>query len=433
MRSYLTYWKPQNIDWDNPSSEVLDHTAGNQLKKVSRGDHLYLITYRDGVFYLLGRIEADGVVSQAQAARRLGRRPDELWEADYHVLASKPIMRAVAIPFTKTLQQLQLISGRTIGHLRGPNSVQRFRMVREITPASAAALDALLADVLLVGRPGLDIHGAQAIHRICMYAIRHGDALDEDWRSGGTFSFTERRSWSRAAKELAVARQNGCLLPIVFADARATRYLIFRAEIDDLRVSWSDGKAQTTVLANRLEKLANPPPKTQLVVADTGRHIPVGYIRSYVICRTPRWLYSEEVIPPDSPPDMLELPEPATEGRRKLVSHLIRERNRALIEQKKRAVLESAGYLACEVCGFDFRKRYGRLGDGFCEVHHRLPLSDTSLEVQTRLEDLAVLCANCHRMIHRGGEVRELSVVQAALTPNKPIETDDKSGRGLSA
>ena len=45
-----------------------------------------------------------------------------------------------------------------------------------------------------------------AIHGICVYAIRRGDALDEDWRQGSSFSFTEGRSWNRAARELALAR-----------------------------------------------------------------------------------------------------------------------------------------------------------------------------------------------------------------------------------
>ena len=30
-RSFLTYWKPHNIDWQNPGGMVLDHTAGDQL------------------------------------------------------------------------------------------------------------------------------------------------------------------------------------------------------------------------------------------------------------------------------------------------------------------------------------------------------------------------------------------------------------------
>ena len=194
--------------------------------------------------------------------------------------------------------------------------------------------------------------------------------------------------------------------------------MIFRGQIDDIRIRSTDGKAQTIVVASHLEKLARPPLKTQLTIADTGRRIPGGYIRSYVICRTPPWFGSAEVVLPASPPEMLELPPPTTEGRKRLVQHLIRERNRALIERKKRLVLQTTHRLACEVCGFDFRECYSSLGDGFCEVHHRLPLSDAASEVKTRLEDLAVLCPNCHRMIHRDGKVRELSVVKAALTSN---------------
>ena len=55
----------------------------------------------------------------------------------------------------------------------------------------------------------------------------------------------------------------------------------------------------------------------------------------------------------------------------------------------------------CELRPFDFQVEYG-LAD-FCEVHHRVPLADGDSERETRLEELAVLCANCHRAIHRLG------------------------------
>ena len=90
--------------------------------------------------------------------------------------------------------------------------------------------------------------------------------------------------------------------------------------------------------------------------------------------------------------------ESAAEGTRRLVSHLRLERDRRLVEIKKR---HAAGSLKCEVCGFDFEEKYGRVGRGFCEVHHRKPLGQSG-ESRTRLQDLAIVCSNCHRMLHRG-------------------------------
>ncbi|KNY04771.1 hypothetical protein AKH00_14910 [Microbacterium sp. GCS4] len=78
-----------------------------------------------------------------------------------------------------------------------------------------------------------------------------------------------------------------------------------------------------------------------------------------------------------------------------------RERDRGLRTRKIRAVLDAGGTTACEVCGFDFGLTYGERGEGYVEVHHVRPLHVTGATV-TRLDDLALLCANCHRMCHRG-------------------------------
>jgi 5-methylcytosine-specific restriction protein A len=62
--------------------------------------------------------------------------------------------------------------------------------------------------------------------------------------------------------------------------------------------------------------------------------------------------------------------------------------------------MEATGRLECEVCGFDFFETYGERGNGFAECHHKLALSHGTRS--TYLRDLAVVCANCHRMFHRG-------------------------------
>lgn len=90
-----------------------------------------------------------------------------------------------------------------------------------------------------------------------------------------------------------------------------------------------------------------------------------------------------------------------SEGNPRLVAHLRRERNAAIVKQKKTTVLKALGKLCCEVCGFDFKEVYGDIGDGFCEVHHIHPLHKSDGNVKTELNDLAIICSNCHRIIHR--------------------------------
>ncbi len=96
--------------------------------------------------------------------------------------------------------------------------------------------------------------------------------------------------------------------------------------------------------------------------------------------------------------DLAELA--AHEGRVLAALHLRRERSAALRAQKIAAARAAGAAIACEVCWFDFARHYGDLGQDYIEVHHILPLH-ASGPVMTRLEDLALLCSNCHRMIHR--------------------------------
>ncbi|MFB8209511.1 HNH endonuclease [Streptomyces sp. NPDC056010] len=90
----------------------------------------------------------------------------------------------------------------------------------------------------------------------------------------------------------------------------------------------------------------------------------------------------------------------APEGRLLMRWHRARERNKSLRKKKIASVLKSGGQLACEACGFDFEKIYGDRGAGYIECHHVLPLHVAG-EGHTKLSDLALICANCHRMIHR--------------------------------
>lgn len=89
------------------------------------------------------------------------------------------------------------------------------------------------------------------------------------------------------------------------------------------------------------------------------------------------------------------------EGRLLLELHKRRERSSKAVRDKKAQVLKAHGRLACEVCGFDFHEHYGPHGYGFAECHHIRPLHTLERRQKTRPSDLAIVCANCHRMLHR--------------------------------
>lgn len=105
----------------------------------------------------------------------------------------------------------------------------------------------------------------------------------------------------------------------------------------------------------------------------------------------------------------------AAEGKVLTRLHRVRERSRKLVEDKKKQALAKHGKLACEACGFDFKKRYGEAGTGLIDVHHTRPLHTLEPGQKTRLQDLALLCANCHRVVHSSRHWLSLDQLRAAL------------------
>lgn len=107
----------------------------------------------------------------------------------------------------------------------------------------------------------------------------------------------------------------------------------------------------------------------------------------------------------------------ADENLRTLKEHKRIERNKKLAARAKKF----HGHV-CKACGFNFEKAYGAIGKGFIEAHHLIPLSllkgqKIALDPKS---DFTVLCANCHRMIHRSEFVNKVEEFRAkyVISPN---------------
>jgi hypothetical protein len=95
-----------------------------------------------------------------------------------------------------------------------------------------------------------------------------------------------------------------------------------------------------------------------------------------------------------------ELPEGGDEGRLRLVSHYRRERKKSVSITAKRIArrLRSDRFLVCEICAMVPEKIYG---EDTIEAHHRIPLNQVTGSIRVMPSDLAMLCPNCHRAVHK--------------------------------
>jgi len=53
------------------------------------------------------------------------------------------------------------------------------------------------------------------------------------------------------------------------------------------------------------------------------------------------------------------------------------------------------------VCKFHLEAEYGERGKDFIEAHHRVPISRLRGRTALKIRDLAMVCPNGHRMLHR--------------------------------
>jgi len=99
--------------------------------------------------------------------------------------------------------------------------------------------------------------------------------------------------------------------------------------------------------------------------------------------------------------------------------HKLRERNQAVIKAAKDSFKQKKGKLYCQVCGFDFHDKYGEIGCDFIEGHHTIPISELEGEVKTKVGDVALVCSNCHRMLHRKRPWLKMEDLKSLIVINK--------------
>lgn len=105
----------------------------------------------------------------------------------------------------------------------------------------------------------------------------------------------------------------------------------------------------------------------------------------------------------------------AEEGNVKYLMHKSIERNSTLVNKLKLKRQQCDPKLHCEICGFSFVEKYGKIGEGFIEAHHIIPLSSLNDATVTHESDLILICPNCHRMLHRINPVLSIQELKSMI------------------
>jgi 5-methylcytosine-specific restriction protein A len=111
-----------------------------------------------------------------------------------------------------------------------------------------------------------------------------------------------------------------------------------------------------------------------------------------------------------------------TEGRVITELHSRRERDPRL-RDRLLASRRSSAKLFCEMCGTPPLSANPLVQEAQFEAHHVIPLSNTGART-TRVSELALLCANCHRLLHRAIvlEKRWLSIAEGRMICDLPMK-----------
>ena len=115
-------------------------------------------------------------------------------------------------------------------------------------------------------------------------------------------------------------------------------------------------------------------------------------------------------------PDELEAGRTYSEGARKTVRV-----NRFEREPAARKACVNLHGLDCVVCGFNFERRYGKIGAGFIHVHHLKPVAlSRGTYVVDPKHDLRPVCPNCHAMLHRPRKLMAIEKLRGRLQKTEP-------------
>ena len=133
-------------------------------------------------------------------------------------------------------------------------------------------------------------------YQSCIYTILHTKKLERAYAKGGAGMFVEKKRWVTGKSLLVEAHAKSRPLVILFGQAEAIVGVAFAAIVTAIEITdlvWGS-TGETLCRFEHLTPLTPPPPLNSLWVNNTRRTLSRKHIRSYVLCKTPEFVFELE-------------------------------------------------------------------------------------------------------------------------------------------
>lgn len=144
MAHFIYLWKPARVAEMLERSLGLNHIAGEQLKRVSPNDHVWIISVYEGNLWLAGHLHVDKILNISEAEAFLGET--NLYTSEFHAVTrpedAEPLRNicvheiAAELRFNSQIDRLKIEEDGSI-------NAQQLQAMRELTPESADGLEGI--------------------------------------------------------------------------------------------------------------------------------------------------------------------------------------------------------------------------------------------------------------------------------------------------
>jgi hypothetical protein len=277
---------------------------------------------------------------------------------------------------------------------------ERFQAIRfshfVAHPGAARAVTSLVKDF-----PSLEVEACARVDRFVEHAAGMGYVTD-----------TGSRDAAGAAALASLVLTS--LWPHRFVDYRRGRWTALAQSLGHLPPAEDEGYGRAMVWAGQFARCVTRTTTYERLWPRQTFGYPLWVMAA--IC----WSFRSGKFPERPSQEVLDARDASfPEGAVRLREHLLRERSPAVVQKAKELGRLRDPELHCHVCGFSFLEAYGERGEGFIQAHHTIPLSELSPGTQTRAKDLALVCANCHCMLHRGEQSLSVDELKAVLAKRR--------------